>query len=145
MPSQFHQFFDWDQSRKEQGNWPTKTIVNMWIKNETNLATMIGLPKIVEEEMKKKTPYKIREQEVAARLEVSSKRNPWRKRMPCSYKGLKAVGGDESKINVVYGKLQISFFVGGAMTAKFTPNLRLFLQSVQSSVKPFFEVVEKSS
>ena len=30
------------------------------------------------------------------------------------------MGGDESKINVVYGKLQISFFVGGAMAAKFT-------------------------
>ena len=36
------------------------------------------------------------------------------------YKGLKAVGGNESKINVVYGIIQISFFVGGAMAAKFT-------------------------
>ena len=62
MPSQFIQFFEWDQSRKEQGNWPTKTIVNMWFKNETNMATMIGLPKIVKEEMKK-APYKIRGQE----------------------------------------------------------------------------------
>ena len=28
---------------------------------------------------------------------------------------------DESEITVVYGKLQISFFVGGTMAAKFTP------------------------
>ena len=31
------------------------------------------------------------------------------------------MGGNESKINVVYGKFQISFFVGEAMAAKFTP------------------------
>ena len=31
------------------------------------------------------------------------------------------MGGNESKINVVYGKIQMSFFVGGAMDAQFTP------------------------
>ena len=36
-------------------------------------------------------------------------------------KGLKEAGGDESKIHVVYGKIQISFFVGGDMAAKYTP------------------------
>ena len=46
IPGQFHQHIDCDQSRKEQGNWPTKTIVNMWFKNETNLAAMIGLQKL---------------------------------------------------------------------------------------------------
>ena len=29
IPGQFHQHLDWKKSRKEQGNWPTKTIVNM--------------------------------------------------------------------------------------------------------------------
>ena len=37
------------------------------------------------------------------------------------YKGLKEVGGEESKIHVVHGKIQISFFLGGAMAAKYTP------------------------
>ena len=36
------------------------------------------------------------------------------------YKGLKAVGGNESKINVVYGKTKISFFVGSAIAATYT-------------------------
>ena len=31
------------------------------------------------------------------------------------------MGGSESKINVVYGKIQISFFVGSSMAANFTP------------------------
>ena len=47
-------YFDWDQTRTEQGTWPTKTFVNMWFKNETNLSTMIGLLEIVEEEIKRK-------------------------------------------------------------------------------------------
>ena len=48
VPNEFHQKIHFNQTRSEQGNWPTKTIVNMWFKNETNLATMIGLLKIVE-------------------------------------------------------------------------------------------------
>ena len=35
-------------------------------------------------------------------------------------KGRSAARGDESKINVVYRKLQISFFIGRALAAKFT-------------------------
>ena len=31
------------------------------------------------------------------------------------------MGGDEYEIHVVYGKTQISFFVGGATAAKYTP------------------------
>ena len=58
----FTQYIDWDQTRKEQGNWQTKTIVNMCFKNETNLATMIVLLKVVKEELKK-VSYKIRDQE----------------------------------------------------------------------------------
>ena len=67
------------------------------------------------------------------------------------YKGLKEVGGNESKINVVHGKNQISFFVGSAMAAQYTPegdglagasgifNLMLLPQSVQISVKLFLK------
>ena len=60
IPSQFHQYVDWNQTRTEQGNWPSKTIVNM--------ATMIGLLKVVKVELKM-VSYKIREQEVTARSE----------------------------------------------------------------------------
>ena len=36
------------------------------------------------------------------------------------FKGLKEVGGDESKVRAFDGKLQISFFVGKEFAAKFT-------------------------
>ena len=51
---------------------------------------------------------------------MSPKRKPLVKAHALFYKGLKAVGGSESKINVVHGNIQISFFVGGAMAAKYT-------------------------
>ena len=63
------------------------------------------------------------------------------------HKGLKEVGGDESKIHVVYGKIQKSFFLGSATAAKYTPegeglagedgtsSRRLLQESVQSSVR----------
>ena len=66
MPGQFHQYVDRDQSRKEQGNWTTRTTVNMWFKNETNLASMTGVLKVAKEELKEKC-NKIRDQEVSAR------------------------------------------------------------------------------
>ena len=37
-----------------------------------------------------------------------------------SFQGLEEVKGDKSKIHVVYGKIQISFFVGSAIAAKYT-------------------------
>ena len=37
------------------------------------------------------------------------------------FKALSAVKEDEKKINVVYGKLQISFFVHESLVAKYTP------------------------
>ena len=112
LPSQFHQYIDWDHSRKEPGNWTTKTIVNMWFNNETTLATMIGLLKVVKADLKN-VSYKIRDQEVTARLEVSPPKKPLAKAHALFYRGLKAVKGDLSQITVVHGKLQISFFVGG--------------------------------
>ena len=48
VPNELHQYIDWDLTRTEQGNWLTKTIVNVWFKNETHLATMIGLLTVVE-------------------------------------------------------------------------------------------------
>ena len=53
---QFHQYIDWNQSRKEQVR--PRRLSNMWFKNETNLATMIGLFKVVKERTEK--TYKIR-------------------------------------------------------------------------------------
>ena len=38
---QAHKWNDWDQTRKEQETWPTKTMVSMGFKNETNWVTMI--------------------------------------------------------------------------------------------------------
>ena len=54
VPEEFHQYIDWDQSKKDQGNWPTMTIVNMLFKDETNLVTMIGLLKVEKEQLKEK-------------------------------------------------------------------------------------------
>ena len=120
VPNEFHQYIDWHQTRREQGNRPTKAIVNMWFENETNLATMSGLLKVVKDELKE-VRYKIHDQEVSARLEMSPHKTPLAKAHALFYKGLKAVGGYRSMINVVYGKIQMSFFVDGAMAAKFTP------------------------
>ena len=50
----------------------------------------------------------------------SSKRKPLAKAHASFYKGLKEVGRNESQINVVYGIIQISFFVGNATAAKST-------------------------
>ena len=72
VPAQFHKYTGWDHTRTEQGTWPSKTFVNMQFKNETNLATIIGLPEIVKEEIKK-GPYKLHGQEVSARFEMSPK------------------------------------------------------------------------
>ena len=66
VPNESHQYIDWNLTRTEQGNWPTKTIVNMWFKNETNLATTIGLLKVVKDELKK-VHRKIHDLEVSAR------------------------------------------------------------------------------
>ena len=63
----------------------------------------------------------LRGREVSSRLEMSLRRKPLAKAHAVVYKGLKYVKGDESKIHVVYGKFQISFFVGSAFAAKYTP------------------------
>ena len=45
VPQQAHKWIDSEQTRKERGTWPTKTMVSMWFKNETNLVTMIDFLK----------------------------------------------------------------------------------------------------
>ena len=111
LPNELHQYVDWDLTWTEQGNWPTKTTVNVWFKNETNLATMIGLLEVVKDELKKE-PYKIHDQEVSAKLEMTPEKKPLAKAHALFYKGLKAVGGNESKINVVYVKFSNLFLCG---------------------------------
>ena len=92
MPDQFHKYIDCDQTKTEQGNRPTKTFVNMWFKNDTNMATLIVMFGIVENELKK-IPYTLRGQEVSARLELSPTRKPLAKAHALFYKGLKESRG----------------------------------------------------
>ena len=47
IPLSAQRFADWEQTRTEQGNWPTKTMVSLWFKSETNLAAMIELLRVV--------------------------------------------------------------------------------------------------
>ena len=47
VANEFHKHLAGDQTMTEQGTCPTMTFVNMWFKNETNPATMIGLLEIV--------------------------------------------------------------------------------------------------
>ena len=85
VPRQAPKWIAWGQTRKEQGTWPTKTMVSVWFKNETNLVTMIELLKTMKEEQEK-AAYKIHGQNVKAWLELSPQRNPWQWRMLCSSK-----------------------------------------------------------
>ena len=58
---------DWEQTRNEQGTWPTKVMVSLWFSNEANLLTRIGLLDVMREELKK-GPYKQKGQVVSPRL-----------------------------------------------------------------------------
>ena len=73
---------DEDQTRKEQGTWPTKMMISMWVENETNLVTMIDL-------LNEKAAFKIHGQNVKARLEVSPQRRPLTKAHALFFEGLK--------------------------------------------------------
>ena len=84
------------------------------------MLTRIGLLDVVSEELKKGS-HTQKGQVVSSRLESSPKRKPLAKAHALFYKGLEEMKGDKSKIHVVYGKIQISFFVGSAIAAKYTP------------------------
>ena len=85
VPNEFHQYIDWNQTRTEQGTWPTKTFVNMWFKNETDSQSLLKMNS-------KRYPTKIHDQEVSATLEMSPQKKPLAKAHALFYKGLKAVG-----------------------------------------------------
>ena len=93
VSQQAQKSIDWDQTRKEQGTWPTKMMVSTWFKNETNLVTMIDL---LNKELEKQAAYKIHGQNVKARLEVSPQRKPSTMAKDLFFKGLKEMKGHES-------------------------------------------------
>ena len=82
IPLNAQKFVDWEITSTEQGNWPTKVLVSMWFKSETNLATIIELRRVVIDELQKK-PYELEDQVVRARLEMSPKRKPLAKESSC--------------------------------------------------------------
>ena len=56
------------------------------------------------------------------RLEASPQQKPLKTAHAMFFEALAAVKGDEKRINVVHGKLQISFFVKKkSLVAKYTP------------------------
>ena len=103
---------------------------------------MVGMLDIVKKELKK-VPERLHGQEISSRLEMSPKRKPSTKARALS---LKAVGGNESRVHVVFGKIQISLWK--MLWLQHTllkekvlqekagiSKLMLLLQSVQSSVR----------
>ena len=118
VPDTLKKYIDWEQTRNKQGTWQTQIMVSLWFSNEANLLTRIGLLDVMREDLKK-GPYKQKGQVVPSRLELSSKRKPLANSHALFCKGLEEMKGDESKIHVVYGKFQISFFVGSAIAANY--------------------------
>ena len=72
IPEETHTHMDWDQTNNQQGPWPTRNMLSMWFKNETNLVVVIDLLRTVKEELKKRSPDKLRGREVVPRLEAKS-------------------------------------------------------------------------
>ena len=86
---------------------------------------MIELLRVVKDELSNK-PYKFHDQLMIARSEISPlPKKPLTKAHAQFYTGFKAVKADESKINVVYCKLQISFLIGRGLAASFTPKVKV--------------------
>ena len=115
IPEESHKYMDWDQTNNQQGPWPTKNMASMWFKNETNLVVVIDLLRTVKEELKR-GPDKLRGREVVPRMEASPQQKPLKRAH-----AMKALTAVKKRINVVHGKLQISFFVDKKLVAKYTP------------------------
>ena len=81
IPESSRKYIHWEQTHSEQEPWPTKNIVSMWFKSETNLPVMIEHLRSVKDDFKK-GPYTIQRREVVSRLESSSQQKPL-KRAPC--------------------------------------------------------------
>ena len=110
VPQQGQKWIDWDQSRKEQGTWPTWIMVCLWFKPDVDLVTMIDLLKMVKEELEK-AAYKIHGQIVKARLE----KRPLAKAQAMFFQGLKQFKADESQVRVFYVKHQAMQKKGGSL------------------------------
>ena len=117
IPESSHKYIDWEQTKSEQGHWPTKNTVGMWFKRDMNLVVMIDLLRIVKEELKKKH-YTIKQREVVARLESSPQQKRFNRAHTVFFKVLNATKRDEKQIHVHCGKLQISFFVNQKICSK---------------------------
>ena len=108
VPQQAHKWIDWDQTRKEERTWPTKTMVSMWFKNETNFVTIFELLKGIDKELEKAT-YKIHQRKSLTKAHA------------LFFKGLKEMKGEESKVKTIYGKTSNFFFyVGKEVAATYT-------------------------
>ena len=83
------------------------------------MLTRIGLPDVTREELKQGL-HKQKGQVFSSGLELRPKRKPSAKAHALFFEGLEEVKGTKSKIHVVYCKIQISFFVGSAIAAKYT-------------------------
>ena len=75
VPDALKKYVDWEQTRTEQGTWPTKIMVSFWFSNEANLPTRIGVLDVIRAELQK-GPQKQKGQVVSSRLELSPKRKP---------------------------------------------------------------------
>ena len=51
VPQHAPKWFDWDQTRKEQGTLSRTIMVSMWFKHETCLIVMIDFLKMIKEEL----------------------------------------------------------------------------------------------
>ena len=110
----------WLRTRQEQGTWPTKLIDSMWFKKKTNLPTMVGMLHVI-----KKGTQEGALQVAWTRSLFETGDEPEKEALgegPCFVLQRPQRGErDESQIHVVHGKNQMSFFVGSAMAAKYTP------------------------
>ena len=79
---------------------------------------MIDLLRTVKEELKR-SPDKLRVREVVPRMEASPQQKPLKRAHAVFFKALTAVKGNGKRINVVYGKLQINFFVDKKLVARY--------------------------
>ena len=65
--------------------------------------------------------FTIKTRDVVSRLESSPQQKNLKRAHAMFFKALTTAKGHEKRINVVYGKLQISFFVNKGIVAKYTP------------------------
>ena len=95
-------------------------MISLWFRSDTNLATMIELLRVVKDELNEK-PYKLHDQLVKARMEISSQKKTLDEGPCLVLQRAESSEGRRVQINVMYGKLQTSFLIGRGLAATFTP------------------------